>query len=177
MRNRSRVILGLVIIGLGLSSLLRALFDVNVWIYCWPIGLIVVGAWLLLRPSMAGPGTQVRVHPLGGVRRSGAWAVGDEEIWVGVGDVQLDLSEAAIAPGESTIKVFGLVGELRLMVPEDAPVAVSSWAILTDGRVYGEKQESWFTAVDVKNDAYDSAEARIKVESFALVSELRVTRP
>jgi hypothetical protein len=177
MRNRSRVILGLVIIGLGLASLLRALLDINVWVYCWPIGLIAVGAWLLLRPSLTGPGTQVRVHPLGGVRRSGAWVVGDEEIWTGVGDVRLDLTEAVIPPGESTIKVFGLVGELRLTVPEETPVAVSSWAILTDARVYGEKQESWFTSVDVKNDAYDSAEARVKVECFALVADLRVKRP
>ena len=177
MRNRSRVVLGLVIIGLGLVSLLRAVLDINVWVYCWPIGLIAVGAWLLLRPSLAGAGTKVRVHPLGGVRRSGAWTVGDEEIWAGVGDVRLDLTEAVIPPGESTIKVYGLVDELRLTVPEDAPVSVSSWALLTDGKVYGEKQESWLTSVDVKNDAYDSAEARVKVESFALVSELRVKRP
>jgi predicted membrane protein len=177
MRNQSRVILGLAIIGVGLLFLIGVIFPINVWRFCWPVGLIVVGAWLLLRPSLAGPGVKVRVHPLGDVRRSEAWDVGDEEIWIGAGDVHLDLTAASLAPGESTIRVFGLVGDVALTVPEGMAVSVSSYAILTDGRVYGEKRESFFAPVRVESDGYSAAAARVRLESFLLVSNFKVERP
>jgi predicted membrane protein len=177
MRDQSRVIAGLVIIGVGLLFLIGVLFRINVWTFCWPIGLIVVGAWLLLRPSLAGPGVKVGFRPLGDVRRSEAWDVGDEEIWIGVGDVRLDLTAASLPPGESTIKVFGLVGDVTLVVPEELPVSVSSFALLTDGKVYGEKQESFFAPVRVESDEYSAAAARVKVESYFLVTNFKVKRP
>lgn len=176
MRNQSRVIVGLILIGLGLTFLMGVLFRVNLWTFCWPIGLIALGAWLLLRPSLVHRGTQVHVRPLGDVRRSGMWKVGDEEIWIFVGDVRLDLTSASLAPGESTIRVFGLVGDVTLIVPEKLPVSVSSYALLTDGRIYGEKQESFFAPVHVSSDGYSAAPTRLKLESFFLVTNLKVER-
>jgi len=177
MRNQSRVIWGLVLIGVGVMFLAGIVLRVNVWTFCWPVGLIAVGCWLILRPALAGPDTKVRVHPLSDLRRSGAWDVADEEIWIFVGDVRLDLTEASLPQGESTIKVFGLVGEVKLTAPEGLPVSVSSHAMLTDGKLYGEKRESWFTTVDVESDGYDSAAARVRVESYFLVANLEVKRP
>jgi lia operon protein LiaF len=177
MRKQSQVILGLVLILIGLMFMVGVLFRVNVWTFCWPVGLIALGGWLLLRPVLARPGTKVRVHPLAEVRRKGVWDVGDEEIWIFVGDVRLDLSEASLAPGESTIKVYGLVGEVNLIVPEGLPVSVSSYAILTDGKVYGKKQERFVTPVQIESDEYDMAAARVKLECFFVVNDLKVKRP
>jgi predicted membrane protein len=171
------MVAGLVIIGVGLVLLLGVLLRVDVWLYCWPTGLIVLGCWLLLRPTLAGPNTRVRFFPLGDLRRTEAWDVADEEIWIGVGDVHLDLSAASLPVGESTIKVFGLVGDLDLVVPEGTAVSVSSYAILTDGTAYGERQEKYFAPVRVESKGYSSAEARVRVVSTFAVTELKIERP
>ena len=112
MRNQGRVVAGIAFIGIGLLFLVGTVFRVDVWAFCLPIGLIVAGAWLLLRPSMVGPDTRVQQKVLGDIRRKGAWDVVDEEIWLGVGDVRLDLTEATIPTSESRIQVFGLVGSV-----------------------------------------------------------------
>jgi hypothetical protein len=177
MSKQSRVMVGLAFIAVGLVFLAGVLFRVNVWRFCWPVGLIVLGAWLLLRPSLTSSGTRVRVHPLADVRRTGAWDVGNEEIWIFVGDVRLDLTEASFAPGESTIKLFGLVGDVTLVVPEGLPVSVSSYAIMTEGRVYGKKQEQFVTPMHIESDGYSAAEARVKVQGYFVVNELKLKRP
>jgi hypothetical protein len=177
MRKQSQVVVGLALIGVGLLFLVGVAFRVNVGAFCWPIGLIVAGGWLLLRPTLAGSSVRVRVHPLADVRRSGAWDVVNEEIWIFVGDVRLDFSQASLATGESTIKVFGLVGNVSLVIPEGLPVSVSSHAILTDGTVYGKKQERFFSPVRVGSGGEDAAAARARVENWFLVNELGIKRP
>jgi hypothetical protein len=177
MRKQSQVLVGLALVLVGLTFLVGVLFRVNVWAFCGPMGLIALGGWLLLRPALARPGTKVRAHPLADVHRKGAWDVGDEEIWIFVGDVRLDFSEASLAPGESTIKVFGLVGDVTLVVPEEVPVSVSSSALLTDGKVYGEKQDQFITPFQVESEGYSEAAARVRVEGYFLVANLKVKRP
>lgn len=177
MSKQSRVMVGLAFIGVGLLFLIGVVFRVNVWTFCWPLGLIAVGGWLLLRPSLASPGTKIRVHPLAEVRRSGAWDVGNEEIWIFVGDVHLDLTEASLAPGESKVKIFGLVGDVTLVVPKGYPVSVSSFAMLTDGKVYGTKQEQFVTPLQIEGDGYETAAARVKIENYFLVNSLKLKRP
>jgi hypothetical protein len=177
MSKQSRIVIGLAFIGVGFLFLLGVAFRVNVWRFCWPLGLIAVGGWLLLRPALASEGTKISVHPLADVRRKGAWDVVDEEVWTFVGDVRLDLSEATLPPGESKIKLYGLVGEVSLTVPEGLPVSVSSFAILTDSKVYGEKKDQFVTSVRIESDGYGTAEARVRVESYYLVNDLKIKRP
>jgi len=177
MSKQSRMMIGLAFIGVGILFLLGVVFRVNVWRFCWPLGLIAVGGWLLLRPALAREGTKISVHPLADVRRTEAWDVVDEEIWILVGDVRLDLTQASLPPGESRIKLFGLVGEVSLTVPDGLPVSVSSFAILTDGKVYGEKQEQFVTPLRTESKGYSAAEARVKVESYYVVNNLKIKRP
>jgi predicted membrane protein len=176
MRDQRGTIIGLAIIGVGLMFLIGTVFQVNVWAFCWPIGLIAAGVWLLVRPSMVGAGVRVEQRVLGDVRRSGAWDVVDEEIWLGVGDVRLDLLEATVPSGETKVRVFGLVGDVDVIVPAGVQVAVSSWAFLTEGEVFGEKVQRFVTPLEVESDDYETAERRLRVETFFLVNDLAVKR-
>jgi len=175
-RNQGRVVAGIAIIGIGLLFLIGTVFRVNVWAFCLPIGLIVAGAWLLLRPSMVGPDTRIHQKVLGDIRRSGAWDVVDEEIWIGVGDVRLDLTEATVPTGESKVQIFGLVGDVDLIVPQEVGVSVSSWAFATDGKIFGEKEASFVVPLNVESDGYEMAERRIHLETYFFVNDLTVKR-
>jgi lia operon protein LiaF len=174
MQDRGRIYLGILIIGIGLVFLIGTVFRVNVWAFCFPLGLIGVGVWLLIRPSMVGPETAIRQKVLGDIRRDGAWDVVDEEIWIGVGDVRLDMTAASIPAGETKLRLFGFVSDVDLIVPEGVGLSVSSTAFLTEGKLFGEKRESFVVPLQFESDDYELAERKIKLEAYFFVHELDV---
>ena len=131
MRNKGQLIIGLVIVLIGVSLLVGNLFHVNLWDFLWPLVLIGLGVWLLLRPQTVRTGTKVQQRLLGDIRRRGAWQVTDEEFWILVGDVKLDMTTADIPQGETLIRTYGFVDSVKLIVPEGIGVSVSSTAFVT----------------------------------------------
>jgi lia operon protein LiaF len=176
MRGKLQVTIGILIIVMGLMFLIGAIFDVDVSAFCWPIGLIALGVWLLLRPQLVGPDTAVRLKLLGDVRRYGDWQVTDEEIWIGIGDVRLDMTSADIPVGETTIRVFGFVGDVRLLVPEGVGVSVSSSSFVTDASIFGQKRDGVFFPVHFTSEDYETAERKVQLETMHFVASLRVRR-
>ncbi len=96
MCSRGQLIFGSLVLLLGIVLLIGNVFEINVWAFCWPILIIAIGVWLIIRPQLGGSHGEVNLRPLGTIRRHGEWHVRDEEIWMLVGDVDLDLSRATI---------------------------------------------------------------------------------
>jgi len=176
MRNQGQVIFGILIILIGLMFLLGNLFDVNVGALCFPTALILLGVWLLLRPRLVGPDTPFRFRIFGPIRRSGAWQVADEEIWLLIGDVRLDMSQAEIPAGETHIRVSGFVGDVRLVAPEGVGVSVSSMAFVSDARVLGQRRDGLLLPVRLTSDDYETAERKIHLETMFFVGDVRAKR-
>lgn len=53
MHSRGQFILGGLALFVGLVSLLSLIFDIHFSAFCWPVGLILVGIWLLVRPRFS----------------------------------------------------------------------------------------------------------------------------
>jgi lia operon protein LiaF len=177
MRNQGQILIGALILAAGLIFLLGALFDVDIGVFCFPLALILIGVGILLRPRLAGPDTALRFTLFGPVRYGGSWQVSNQEIWMVVGDVRLDLTQAEIPPGETLIRFFGFVGDIRLVVPEGVGVAVSSLAFFTEARMLGQKHEGVLTPLRLASDGYEGAERQIRLETTAFVAEFKVRRP
>ena len=173
MRNRGQLFIGIVLILVGLVFLIGHLFDVNVWAL-WPLGLILLGVWLLLRPRLITSDVVVRQRLLGDIHRDGVWQVADEEIWIGVGDVELDMTRADIPVGETRLRVFGFVGDVDVFVPAGVGVSVSSTAFVTDGRVLGQKRDRFLSTLHLASEDYETAERKIGLETTFFVVDLRV---
>jgi predicted membrane protein len=169
------LIWGLFVIA-GLVLGFGAIFDIDVGVLCLPTVFILAGLFLLLRPYLIEPDTGIRTTILGNVRYDGSWQVTPGEIWMFVGDVRLDLSEAEIPLGETTIRLFAFVGDVRVWVPEGVGVAVDSIAFLTSSRLFGHKRESFFAPLHLRSDGYDSAERRVRLDITSFVREIRVER-
>jgi hypothetical protein len=177
MRNQGQIIFGLVIIVAGVVFLAGVLFDIDTGLLCLPTFLILAGVLLLLRPWMAGPDAGLQLAFFGPVRRYGAWQVAEEEIWLIVGDVNLDLTEAVIPLGETRIRIFSFVSTIRLVVPEGIGVAVASTAFVTDSRFFGRKHDQFLTAPPLTSDDYETAERKIRLEPTMFVADVKVRRP
>jgi len=176
MRDKWHIYIGGAITLIGLMFLIGSIFKVDVGAFCFPVGLILLGVFLLLRPQLVGPDTSVQLRLLGDVRRSGNWQVAEEEIWIGVGNVKLDMTEADIPVGETRIRVFGFVGDVRLLVPEEVGVSVSSESFFTDARVLGRKRDSFLAPMHFASENYETAERKVLLETSRFVGNLRVTQ-
>jgi lia operon protein LiaF len=174
MRNQGQIIVALLIIAAGLAFLIGNLLDTNVWVFCWPIGLILLGLWLLFRPRTVIGRAGGRGRLLGDIRRSGAWRVADREYWIGIGDIQLDMRDAEIPQGETHLRVFGFIGAVRLTVPADLGVSVSATGFISDVTVMGRKREGFFVPVEVSSADYGTAERSIRLETLSFINDVKV---
>ena len=176
MRNQGQLFLGGLLIFLGLLFLLGTLFRINVWAFCWPIGLIALGGWILLRPQMVAAGTPVQVIPLGSIIRVGSWRVANEEIWLFVGDAKFDMTQADIPAGETTLRLFGFVGDVALTVPPGVGVAVASTAFVTDLKIFGQHEESFVMPYSYASDDYATAERKVRLEVTHFMASVKIKR-
>jgi lia operon protein LiaF len=176
MRNQGQVYLALFIILIGVLFLIGNLFDVDVGTFCWPTALILLGLWLLLRPQLISSDAAVHQKLLGDIRRRGAWQVTDEEIWLGIGDIRLDLAEAEIPVGETKLRVWNFVGSVNLRVPDDVGVSLTSTAFVSDVRMFGRKQEGILTPVQMSSENYETAERKVRLEITCFVADVRIRR-
>ena len=174
MRNQGQLILAVAIIIFGIVLLVGNLLDVDMWVLCWPSALILLGVILLLRPQLISSDAAVAQKLLGDIRRRGAWDVTDEEFWLGVGDVTLDMTEAEIPVGETHLRIWCFVAGIKLTVPEDVGVAVSSTAFVTDARFFGRKREGFVTPVRMVSENYELAERKVRLESTSFVGDSKV---
>jgi len=78
--------------------------------------------------------------------------------------------------GETLIRIFSFVGDVRVSVPEGVGVSVSSMAFVTDVRGLGQKGDYIMTPFELSSDDYENAERRVRLETLAFVRNLRVRR-
>ena len=176
MRNQGQLLLALVVIAFGVVLFIVSVLDVNVWTLCFPVALILLGLWMLVGPGLIGADRYGRQKLLGDITRRGLWSVAEEEYWIGVGDAKLDMSEADIPPGETRIKVWSFVGDVRLSVPEGVGVAVSSSGFIVEVRLLGRKRERFLSPIHMESDDYATAERTIRLETTSFLGDVRIRR-
>lgn len=174
MYRKWQIFLGAFIVFIGLMTLVGSLADVNVWRFFWPLALIGLGVFILLRPQFVSANTNVHQRLLGEFRRRGDWQVTDEEIWLLIGDVEIDLTRATIPAGETTFRVFGFVGEVELYLPAGVGISVQSNAFLTDGKILREKYQRFLAGPGYTSPGYDAAERKIRLEANYFIADLKV---
>jgi predicted membrane protein len=173
MRNRGQLILGGFLLFLGLVSLLSVLFNIDFGAFCWPIGLILVGVWLLVRPRFTRSEGATFIRPIGDLQRRGTWQVSDQELWLIIGDTNLDFTEAIIPMGETTLRVSGFVGSVDIRAPHSIGLSVSSTSFVTDSKLWGEKRDYFLSPFTRTSEAYETAERKINIEIMYFVVDLR----
>jgi lia operon protein LiaF len=176
MRNQPQVWFGILLVLLGAAFLFGTLFNLDVWTFCWPIGLILVGLLLLVRPRTIGPDAHSTFVLLGDIRRDETWKVSDEEIWAGICGVKIDLSRAEIPIEETRLRVIGFVGDIDIRLPQNAGIHIISNAFVSDVKLLGHKQSSVLMPIDITSDNYAAAERKIRLDTGCFVSDIDIKR-
>lgn len=175
MRNQGLIYIGIVLIAAGLLFLIGNVLNINVWAICFPAALILLGIFVLLRPSMTKPGTRSDFVFIGELERSGPFELQDEEFWSFIGDAEFDLTKASIQPGETLIRGYNFIGDIEILVPESVGVAIDSTAFVTDFKLAGHDEETFFLApMHWQSDNYKMAERRVRFELLQFIGELKL---
>lgn len=174
MRNQGQFYLGIAIVLAGVVLLIANIFNIDLGILCWPMAFILLGVFLIYRPKMVEPGTEMTQKFLGEVQRSGLWQVVDEEFWYFVGDIELDMVNADIPYGETKIRAIGFVGDIDIYVPGDVGVAVDSTAFVSEVGMPDSKEENFLTPVHMRTNDYKLAEKKILLQTTCFVGDIKV---
>jgi predicted membrane protein len=174
MRNKVQIVFGGTVLLIGVIIILGVLFDINLWAICLPIGLILIGVWILVRPRFLPDDSDLNIRIFGDVRRKGSWSVTDQENWLFIGDIRYDMTSAQIPDGETNMRVIAFIGDIRLKVPADVGVKLSSMAFLNETRIEGKKRDNFLVPVDYQSESYDTAVRKISLETVCFIGDIRL---
>jgi lia operon protein LiaF len=175
--KRWQIFLGLLLIVLGLFSLFELVFHINLWRFVGPLLLVALGVWLILRPQMAGPDVKVQMPIFGDIRKTGVWEATNHEIWMLAGNSRLDFTDASFPNGEATIRIIGFVADVKVILPEDVGLFIESSAIVSELKGITNKEERLFNTLEYATPEYQSASKKVKLQTVAFVSTIKLKRP
>lgn len=87
----------------------------------------------------------------------------DMRISNGLGDVKIDLSQAIIPHGDTTIEIFAGLGDVQLYIPYDLDVSVEASVLLGTLDVLNYKQDGFTRRTQTKSVRYDEATRRVNI--------------
>lgn len=175
MRNQSLIIVGVILVAVGLMFLLGNLLNINLAAFCFPMGLIILGFFLLIRPRMVPANTRSDVLFIGDMERTAPWNVTDEELWSLIGDIKYDLTSAAIPKGQTTIRCTGFISDIEIVAPKDVGVTLSSNALVSSFTPPGGQEEDYFLSpVHWQNAAAAYADRQVRFELVQFIAEVSV---
>lgn len=132
------------------------------------------------KPAVQLSPTQWIVSLLGEVKRiRHPWKVAAQTtIFLGAGEVELDLSMATLPPG-GTLQVYMLVGEVKIYVPRSLHVTVSTTAVLGASSALGQKTKGFFAHSSSQSTAQDTPYTTapyLDIQAHILLGEVRVVQ-
>jgi len=174
MQNRSQVLVGTFLLLLGIGFLLANVLKINFWAICFPAGLILIGVLLLVRPKVFDTSSTSSWYLFGNVKRGSEWTPADEEIWLLFGDVQLDFTQTQLPVGETNIRLNGLIGDVDVIAPADAGVAVSASGLIVELRTPTDKVDRFLSSANSASLNYPSAERKLLLSTTFLIGDIDV---
>lgn len=174
MQNRNQTLVGAFLLLLGIGFLLANVLKINFWAMCFPLGLILIGVLLLVRPKVFNTSATSSWYLFGDVKRGSGWMPADEEFWLLFGDVKLDCTQTQLPAGETNIRVNGLIGDVDVIVPADVGVAVAASGLIVELRTPTDKADRFLSSANSASPNYASAARKLHLSTTFLIGDINV---
>lgn len=175
MQNRNQMLAGSFFVLLGVAWFAASLLRISFWAVCFPMGLIMLGVlFLVARPPLFGPTSEGGVHFVGDIVRSGEWSVKNEEFWLFVGNVRLDMTRALFPAGETILYFNAFVADIDVSVPSDVAVSLSLTSFVADAELGGQRVERFLAGVQMSTPDYATAERKLRLVTTCFVGDVNV---
>jgi hypothetical protein len=175
MQNRNQMLVGSFFILCGGAWFIASLLHISFWAICFPLGLILLGVlFLVARPPLFGPTSEGGAHFVGDIIRGGEWTVKNEEFYMFVGNVRLDMTRAQFPSGETTIYLNAFVADIDVSVPSDIAVSLLSTSFVADAELAGQHVERFLSGVQMTTPDYATAERKLHLVTTCFVGDVKV---
>jgi len=176
--RRGVLFVGWFLIIIGLVALLDTFLKVNVWNYFWPVVLVALGIWILVKPANSAWWNWFGVFGAHGEEFStiftGTGKVREQSIFAG--ETTIDLGRMEIPDGGLNLKFNGFAGEVRLLVPTDVGVRVKANYFAGELQIFGEKMSGVMAPVEGETPGFDMAAKKVYAEIHYFAGETQVIR-
>ncbi len=186
-----RIFWGLILVAIGaifLADNMRWIeFDFSEFIGTWwPVVLVVIGGWMIferVRPERPEgfdfakfTGREFKktfgdVHLRPVQVESGGLSVHE-----GIGEIQLNLRQTTLIPGENRVDCNLGIGDIKVMLPEGIPVSASAQVGVGDIEMLGDKRDGFGATLEHIDANYGTAEIRIKLFCKVGLGDIIVTK-
>ncbi|MCF6138402.1 cell wall-active antibiotics response protein LiaF [Pseudalkalibacillus berkeleyi] len=146
----------------------------------WPLFLVYIGVKILW-----GRGPKVTIsrnkHNKSGLvsdvsMKEDNWQVQDLDEWNGVSDYDFDYTRAFIPDKETTIKLSGWVGDIKILIPEDVEFTVTTSSKIGDIKIGNYKKEGLVKNANYTSDRYDEATRKLNFQFDFKILDLKIDR-
>jgi predicted membrane protein len=90
------------------------------------------------------------------------------------GDMNIDLSEIALAEGEQLLKIDGVFGDLHVLVPKDIEIAATTHSVFGDVRVLGNMKSGFGQEIFYSSPNYSAASKKLRIVSNQVFGDVKV---
>lgn len=169
-----QVVLGITLILMGLFTLIRLFFKVDLWKFVFPVVLIGVGIFLILRANMIEKNKPLMMRLFGDIRKAGEREIKNEEYWLLAGDIQLDYASSVVPEGETEIKLFLGFGDIRLTVPDGVGVKMTCDSMISEIQSAMGKEEHIFQQSIFETPGYALMVQKLRFQTSGVVNIVRL---
>lgn len=181
-RSSFALVFSVVLIALGTFILLPRLGFTGFrfsWNLIWPIGLIIIGLSIIFSPQDVFQWKSRGKHSLivGELHRGGeAWYVEDTNIAHGIGEIQLDLTNAVIPNKEIFFCINGMIGEVTIYIPRDLPLKAFCRVKVGEITVLDQNVNGISRTIDLETPEYSSSERKLSITASMKIGEITIRR-
>ena len=174
MKMQSRQWFAIFLISIGAVMLVAIFADFDAGAVFWPLVMIFLGLWFIFRPASSAHERAFKLSFATDIDKQGEWQVEDEDILAFAHEIDYDLTDADIPPGETQIRLTAFATELRLRMREDVGLAVHSNAFVTESKLFGAQEEHIMMGFHYTSPDYDSADRKIRIEINSFAVEIKI---
>lgn len=186
-RNFWKVVFGVILIILGVLALLDSLEILSFWSALgklWPLLLIAVGIWLLVKRRHLYWGEKVDIRE--GKKYSKAF--GDlkidtagmdphgMDVEMGFGDLEVNLNKASLSDGENVIHLALGFGDIKVWVPSDMKIKALASCGAGDIDVLGKFADGLGKSLDYQDENYDADQKKLKIYAKIGFGDIKISR-
>ncbi len=159
----------------------------------WPMIIIAVGVWMIIRsrnratgeswyPQSAGD--QTFVSDVEQVMHSNVF--GDVnatihskdyqggQIRTTFGDVKVDLTNLNIKSGEKELRLSTTFGDIKITAPKNLTFSIEAANTAGDMKIFDEKRSGWHQSASYKSEGYDKSAKKLKIIASQIFGDLKV---
>ena len=186
-KNFWTIAFAVVLILIGFLALLDSLEIVGFWSVLgklWPLLLIALGVWLLVKRRRVVWDEKFEVKD--GKKYSKAF--GDLKIdaqgtdphgidaEMGFGDLELNLTKAGFSDRESTIHLALGFGDMRIWIPSDIKAKITASSGAGDIDLLGKTIDGFGKSLEHVDEGYESAQKKLRILAKIGFGDIKVSR-